>query len=153
MAPKNVTKKDEVRLWKMQYGLSKSKPSQEGVPKRFVFKKGDTVRISHLRQAFDREYDERWTSEYFVVDQRKIKEGIPFYTLKDTMGEDIEGTFHSSDLNRVTITDDTEYRVEKVLRRRRDEVLVRWMGWPKKYDSWIPKSDLKNYKRGSTNTA
>jgi len=125
----------------------------EGVPQRFVFKKGDTVRISHLRQPFDREYDERWTSEYFVIDRRKIKEGIPLYTLKDTMGDDVEGTFHPSELNRVTITDDTEYRVEKVLRRRRNKVLVRWMGWPPKYDSWIPNSDLKDYKRRSTNAS
>ena len=99
MAPKNVTTKDEVRLWKLQYALSKRKPMPKGVPQRFVFKKGDTVRISHLRQAFDREYEERWTSEYFVVNRRKIKEGIPLYMLKDTMGDEIEGTFHPSELN------------------------------------------------------
>ena len=151
MAPKKVTKKDEARLWKLQYSLSKRKPIPEGVPHRFVFKKGDTVRISHLRQPFDREYDERWTSEYFIVDSRRIKEGIPYYTLKDTMGDVIEGTFHPSELNRVAITNDTVYRVEKVLRRRRNEVLVRWMGWPSKYDSWIPKLELKDYKRGPTN--
>lgn len=32
-----------------------------------LLKKGDTVGISHLRQPFNREYDERWTMEYFVV--------------------------------------------------------------------------------------
>ena len=33
-----------------------------------AYKKGDTVRIAHVRQPFDREYDERCTTvEYFVV--------------------------------------------------------------------------------------
>ena len=32
MAPKNVTKKDEVRLWKMQYGLSKRKRHRKEFP-------------------------------------------------------------------------------------------------------------------------
>ena len=66
MTPRAVTKNDEPRLWKLQYGPRVKldrKPST-----RFTFKKGDTGRISHLRQPFHREYDERWTMEYFVVD-------------------------------------------------------------------------------------
>ena len=38
--------------------------------------------------------------------------------------------------------DDALFRVEKVLQRPRQEVEVRWKGWPKKYDSWIPKRSL-----------
>lgn len=74
MAPRALTKNDEPLLWKLQYGPRAKldrKPST-----RFTFKKGDTVRIFHLRQPFDREYDERWTMEYFVVDDRGVKEGM-----------------------------------------------------------------------------
>ena len=94
---------------------------------RFAFKKGDTVLISHVRQPFDREYDERWTVEYFVVTDRGVKEGLPYYTLKDTTGEVVQGTFSQSELNRVKVTEQTVYRIEKVLRRRRNEAMVKWM--------------------------
>lgn len=152
MAPKNVTKKDEVRLWKLQYrGKYKLeyKSKNKLAPKtstRYVFKKGDTVRISHLRGVFEREYDERWTMEYFVVDGRGKKQKIPFYTLKDITGDAIQGTFHRTELNKVAVTEDTVYRIEKVLRQRRGQALVKWVGWPVKFNSWIPSSDLKDYK-------
>jgi len=40
------------------------------------------------------------------------------------------------------VPDDALFCVEKVLQRRRQEVKVRWKGWPKTYDSWIPKRSL-----------
>jgi hypothetical protein len=67
---------------------------------RFAFKKGDTVQISHVRQPFDREYDEHWTMEYFVVADRRVKEGLPYYTLKDMTGEAI----HESPLGRTAVS-------------------------------------------------
>ncbi|CAC5412824.1 unnamed protein product [Mytilus coruscus] len=106
MAPRAVTKRDETRLWKMQYTRQYKAPTQ-----RYAFKKGDTVRISHVRQPFDREYDERWMMKYFVVDDRDMKEGIPYYTLKDTTGDDVQGTFHQSEMNRVQVNDGTVNRV------------------------------------------
>lgn len=144
MAPSAVSKRDEPRLWQLQYGPSKYR--QKSIS-RFAFKKGDTVRISHVRQPFDSEYQERWTQEYFVVDDREVKEGIPYYTLKDTMGDDVHGTFYQSELNGVNVTANTKYRVEKAIRTRGNQVLVRWTGWLSKFDSWIYKSNLQNYKR------
>ena len=148
MAPKKVTKKDEVRLWKLQY---RSKPKTvTKANRRFAFKKGDTVRISHLRRPFDREYDERWTMEYFVVDKRGKKQEIAYYVLKDIMGDPVQGTFYQSELSRVKVTDHTLYRIEKVLRRKRGESLVKWMGWPAKFNSWMPNISLKDYKKTKT---
>ena len=95
---------------------------------------------------FEREYDERWTMEYFVVDGRGKKQKIPFYTSKDITGDPIQGTFHRTELSKVAVTEDTVYRIEKVLRQRRGQALVKWVGWPVKFNSWIPSSDLKDYK-------
>ena len=89
----------------------------------------------------------RWTMEYFAVDHRGMKEGIPYYTLKDTSGDAVQGTFHQPKLNRVKVTEQTVYRFEKVIRRRRNDALVKWMGWPSKFNSWIPTASLKDYKR------
>jgi hypothetical protein len=88
IAPRVVTKKDEARLWNLQY------TTRQAPTRRYAFRKGDTVGISQVRQPFDREYDERWTMEYFVVDDRGMKEGIPYYTLKDTSGDAVQGTFY-----------------------------------------------------------
>ena len=58
-------------------------------PTAFKYSIGDHVRISHLRKPFDREYDERWTMEYFVIDSRYIKQGMVNNTLKDTLNEEV----------------------------------------------------------------
>ncbi|CAG2210266.1 unnamed protein product [Mytilus edulis] len=121
MAPKNVTQKDEIRLWKMQSRTQRKKKVSKTTP-RCAFRLVKTVRISKLRYVFDREYDERWTMEYFIVADRGKRQGLPYFVLKDTMGFVIQGTFQSGELSKVTITDDTVYRIEKVLRKRRGKV-------------------------------
>ena len=52
----------------------------------------------------------------------------------------MQGTFYQPELNRVSVTDQTVYRIEKVLRRRRNEAMVKWMGLSSKFNSWIPTS-------------
>ena len=97
----------------------------------------------------DREYSQKWTGELFKIDTRFRREGEPVYTILDWDGERVDGTFYEPELQPVTIDPTTEYRVEKILKRRvrnkRKEVLVRWLHWPKKYDSWIPEADMKDY--------
>ena len=100
----------------------------------------------------DREYSQKWTGEVmelFKIDTRFRREGVPVYTILDWDGERVDGTFYEPELQPVTIDPTTEYRVEKILKRRvrnkRKEVLVRWLHWPKKYDSWIPEADVKDY--------
>ena len=97
----------------------------------------------------DREYSQKWTGELFKIDTRFRREGVPVYTILDWDGERVDGTFYKPELQPVTIDPTTEYRVEKILKRRvhnkRKEVLVRWLHWPKKYDSWIPEADVKDY--------
>ena len=96
----------------------------------------------------DREYSQKWTGELFKIDTRFRREGVPVYTILDWDGERVDGTFYEPELQPVTIDPTTEYRVEKILKRRvrnkRKEVLVRWLHWPKKYDSWIPEADVKD---------
>lgn len=83
------------------------------------------VSISHLQRAFDREYNERWTYEYFIVSFRGMKQGLSYYTLKDVEGEKVDGIFYQPELSEVNITDETKFRVENVLIRRKDQVLVK----------------------------
>ncbi len=145
-APATITKDKEGESRLQQYLLRKQKEPRQ---KRYKYKLGQTVRISHVKSVFDREYSQKWTGELFHIDKRYKREGLPIYKLKDWSGDSIEGSFYEAELQSIHVDETTEYRVEKVLKRRtlnkQKEVLVRWLHWPPKYDSWIPERDLKHY--------
>ena len=77
------------------------------------------------------------------------KKAFPFIQYLNLDGERVDGTFYEPKLQPVTIDPTTDYWVEKILNKRvrnkRKEGLVRWLYWPKKYDSWIQKADVKDY--------
>jgi transposase InsO family protein len=144
MTPVEVNKNNEDKVWKKL-----QPPKNIKKPLNFKFDIGDKVRISVLRKAFEREYDIKWTVEFFIVADRFFKEDIPKYKLKDYANEEILGTFYEDELQKINVGDDTVYRIEKIVRRRtkrgRREVLIKWVGWPSKFNSWIPNSELQDY--------
>jgi len=145
MKPADVTKENETALLEQQYVQAyKKKP----IPK-FKFDVGDTVRISYLRHAFMREYEQKWTEEIFVVTKKYVRDGLPIYKLTEYNKEPIEGTFYEQELQLVKEPD--TYRIEKVLKTRKvkgkKQHLVKWTGWSPKYDSWIDAKDLEAYKK------
>ena len=149
--PASISEANEGESRLQQYLLrpGTSKPGKTKKNKKYKYKIYQTVRLSHVRSVFDREYSQKWTGELFKIDTRFRREGVPVYTILDWDGERVDGTFYEPELQPVTIDPTTEYRVEKILKRRvrnkRKEVLVRWLHWPKKYDSWIPEADVKDY--------
>lgn len=88
------------------------------VQKPYKFKVGDHVRISHLRNTFSREYDEKWSGEIFIVSERQLRGGLPIYRLKDYLNEEIKGTFYQAELQKVDVRKDDEFKVEKILQSR-----------------------------------
>jgi len=121
-------------LWLRQYGhVSESAPATIAV--------GSWVRISRARAAFDkRARDGNWSTEPFEV-VRIRNSSPPLYFLRDLLGEDIAGGFYSGELQYVGDERPTTFLVESVLKRRtvrgQKQVLVRWLGLPPKFDSWI----------------
>ena len=140
--PASVKPRDSAELWKVLYGDKIKKMTN--TPYRF--KVGDLVRVSFSRRAFQREYDERWSRELFVIDTRFMPEGIPQYRLKDYAGDAVTGTFYENQLMKAYEKD--VYLVEKVLRTRGrgvgKEYLVRWKGWGPRYDSWVKAIDMND---------
>ena len=55
--------------------------------KKFKFNISDRVKISHLKNMFDKEYTEKWSGEIFTVINRKLNQNIPMYELKDYNNE------------------------------------------------------------------
>ena len=153
-SPQSVKRKDSVELWKHEYDtIPKSNSNRRhvsAVPK-FKYKVGDLVRVSFLRCPFQREYDERWSRELFVVNHRFMNDNIPQYHLKDYAGEVVSGTFYQNQLRKAY--EQNTYLVEKVLRTRtrrgQKQLLVHWRGWPAKYDSWVGEEDVSALNRSA----
>ena len=148
MTPAEALVADEVLMWKVQYEpeLLKVKPTKN---KKFAFNVGDVVRIVKLTKAFDKESQPKWTEELFSVVSRTKNQGIPKYTLKDFNNEPILDSFMEPELQKVEITGDSTYDIEKIIRKRtlkgKKQVLVRWKGWGPKFDSWIDETEVKNF--------
>ena len=85
---------------------------------KFKYKIDDVVRISRLRHVFEKEYDENWTRELFIITDRWLNQEIPLYELKDYANDPIKGSFYEYELQKVRVSDDTIYDIEKVIRIR-----------------------------------
>ncbi len=84
----------------------------------------------HFRQGIESNF----TEEIFKI--AKVFCGDPnMYELEEVSGSDPEpiiGKFYEEELSAVNKTDDV-YRVEKILRRRKGQALVKWAGYDRNY--------------------
>jgi hypothetical protein len=73
----------------------------------------------------------------------------PVCEIEDLLGKNIEGQFYVEELSPVIITKNTVYRIDKILRKRvrngSVEVLVKWIGYPSEFNSWIPAKLVKKH--------
>ncbi|XP_041376686.1 uncharacterized protein LOC121389141 [Gigantopelta aegis] len=148
----NQTNEGEVRL--SQYLI---KPKKAIHKNKFTFNIGDKVRVSHLQGTFDREYQEKWSGEIFTIEKRYWSQGKDLYKLKDWGGDAIKGTFYAAELQKVTENPDQLYRIQDIVKRRtrnkQKEVLVKWLHWSKKYNSWIQEADVVRYQTDTRPTS
>ena len=141
--PIDVNKSNEVEVTRSLYGK-----------KKYVSKKsrtldvGTMVRINKTKRTFDKGYLPNWTQELFKIIHVNQLSSPTTYIVEDLAGERIKGTFYRHEIQ--AIKDDSVYEIESVLdtRTRREgkrkikEIKVHWLGYPSKFDSWIPQSDL-----------
>ena len=112
-----------------------------GKPK---FSIGDRVRISkYKRKVFDKGYTPNWTEELFVID--KVLTTRPLtYKIVDLTGEEIKGSFYEQELQKAK---QQTFRIEKIIRRNNKKkiALVKWSGYPDKFNSWVSLKDLVDF--------
>ena len=65
------------------------------------------------------------------------------YEIEDEDGEPIIGKFYEDEMSLVR-EDLHVYKIEKILRKRKGMVLVKWLGYDNKHNSWIPEKDIIN---------
>ena len=95
------------------------------------FKVGDNVRISKYKNIFAKGYTPNWSEEVFIVN--KIKNTVPWtYAISDLNGEEITGSFYEKELQK---TNQKEFRIEKILKRKGDKLHVKWEGYNNSFNS------------------
>ena len=61
------------------------------------------------------------------------------YVISDLQGEEIVGKFYENELQ---ITNQKEFRIEKVIKKNGDKLYVKWKGYNNSFNSWIDKKDI-----------
>ena len=102
------------------------------------FKVGDHARISKYKNIFAKRYTPNWSEEVFVI--KEVKNTVPWtYVINDLNGEKIIGTFYEKELQK---TNQQEFRIEKVIKKKGEKLYVKWKGYDSLFNSWIDKKDL-----------
>ena len=123
MKPKDVTDDSFIEY---------SEETNEKVPK---FKVGDNVSISKYKNIFAKGYTPNSSEEVFVVN--KVQNTVPWtYLINDLNGEEIEGSFYEKELKK---TNQKEFSMEKVIKKKGDKLYVKWKGYNNSFISWIDK--------------
>ena len=74
-----------------------------------------------------------WSEELFIIS--KIKNTVAWrYVINDLNGEEIIGTFYEKELQK---TNQKEFRIEKVLKRKGDKLYVKWKRHDSSFNGWI----------------
>ena len=72
---------------------------------------------------------------------KKVKNTVPWTcVVSDLKGEEIVGTFYENELRK---TNQKDFRVEKVIKRKGDKLYVKWKGYDNSFNSWIDKKEEK----------
>ena len=122
-----ASNQEEVRnnLYAKRFSAKRLKPN---------LKVNDRERLNKKVGAFMKGYLTGWTEDVFLV-SRVVLRSVVTYRIKEMDDTPLKVSFSSKDLQKVTVSDDDLYRIEKVL--------VRWKGWSDKYDSLIDKKHVK----------
>ncbi len=156
MPPSQVTEANEVDVWirvqefhpKQEKELKpkKLKPKIKSPVITYRHQIGDAVKLAFTKYTFQREYSQRWTTEVFFICDRFTKENIQLYRVKDFQNKELKGSFQVEEIQKVHVSDDTEYKIEAILDtkiiRRTKYVYVKWENYTNDFNSWIKASEI-----------
>ena len=92
------------------------------------------------QNIFAKSYVPNWSEEVFVI--KKVKNTVSWtYVISHFKGEENVGTFYQKKLQ---TSNQKEFIVEKVIKRKSDKLFVKWKGYYSSFNSWIDKK--KQYK-------
>ena len=96
------------------------------------FKIGNHVKNKN-KNIFSKSYTPNWSEEVFVMN--KVQNTVPWtYLINDLNGREIKGSFYEKELQK---TDQKEFRIEKVIKKKGNKLYVNWKGYDNSFNSWI----------------
>ena len=103
------------------------------------FKINDKVRISKYKHNFSKGYTPNWTTEVFTV--TKILNTNPItYQITDNKNNIILGCFYDQELAKTDFPN--TYLIERVVKRKKNKLFVKWLGFDSSHNSWITSNDI-----------
>ena len=100
---------------------------------------GDKVRISKIKQIFEKGYTPNWSTEIFTI-TRVARTNPVTYHLEDYYDQPVSGGFYESEIQKTFYPE--IYLVEKVLKKKGERAYVKWLGLGSEHNSWIDKKEI-----------
>ena len=114
------------------------------------YKVGDYVRISRSKRTFEKGFEKNCSEEIFKVCCVSQRQYIYLYEIQDLNDENIDGFFYTEELTGLVsrrLIAEQEFKVERIIQSKgqgkKKQLLVKWVGYPEKFSSWIKATDLK----------
>ena len=104
---------------------------------------GEHVRLSQLKPTFKKGYTIQNTLEIFKINRVDKSQSPNTYYLEDLEGEPIKGVFYREELIPTSLP--PIYHIDIIKTKTvsgRKKYLVKWRGYPDKFNSWIDQSQL-----------
>ena len=102
--------------------------------KKPKFQVGDKVRLGVKKDLFEKSYIINWSDKIYTI-KRVFATRPVTYKVEDDKGVEHKGKFYEQDLQKTKVD---EFRIQKVLKKKKNSALVRWVDYDSSYDSWIP---------------
>jgi len=114
-------------VYHLQYPIEQEKP-------KHVLNVGDVVRLEREIEAFEKSHYVNWSDMFFTV--ATVHNTSPLmYSIKDPEGKTLPGRFYFEQLQKLPGKPEI-YRIDRVLRRKGNRILVKWMNHPSRFNSW-----------------
>ena len=99
----------------------------------------DKVSMTRNKGTFEKGFTPNWTEEVLTISNEEASKP-PTYTIKDTLGEPLQWTFYEQELQ---LSAQEIFHIERVLKKKTNQVFVKWKGYSDAFNSWVPLTDLE----------
>ena len=137
MKPVDASKKSNEKIVRKNYNF-------EIITNKKKFSIGDKVRISLLKNIFEKGYTSNWSEQIYIIDDIKSS-NVHYYYLKDLNGKKLDGTFYQEELLKTNINDNDFYVIEKIIKKVGNKYLVKWRGYDYTFNSYVNENDIVKY--------
>ena len=139
LSPLNASKKSNENIVRKNYNF-------EITNKKSKFSIDDKVRVSLLKNTFEKGYTSNWSEQiYIIYDIKSSNVHYYYYYLKDLNGNKIDGMFYQEELLKTNMKDNDLYVIEKIIKKIRNRYLVKWKGYDNSFNSYVNKNDIIKY--------